>query len=331
LSCLHSVYAQHKWFFDSTHRTICPCAAFFQDLALDIQGWHAQGDGILLFADFNGDIRKPEIISFATSCGLLECVLSQHPMLLPPATFRCGACFGHSPIDGVWASNDVIVQAASILPVAISPGDHRAFLIDLNLNGTIGQPRFRVAHPPARRLTCTLPSVEAKYIDNLSAFCAWYHLSHHLDDLFWLAQLPDLDHSLFQMEMEKFDQIKAEGMRFAEKQFRRFHMGLVQFSPQLNYWHLSKLWHLVIRCHLGYRVHAETIRKMGHKLNVFDPLSLSLSAAQDCFRTASTRYQAAKPNHEILHQSFLFGSLQDPTLDDAHYWAIQELVCLEKV
>jgi len=181
-----------------------------------------------------------------------------------------------------------MVQAVSILPVAISPGDHRAFLVDLNLNETIGQPRFRVTRPPARRLTCTLPSVEAKYIDNLSAFCERYHLSHRLDNLFRLAQLPDLDHSLFQMEMEKFDRLKAEGMRFAEKRCRRFHMGLVQFSPQLNYWRLSKeLWRLVIRHQLGYRVRAETIRKMGCKLNVFDPLSLSLSAAQDCFCTAS--------------------------------------------
>jgi len=170
-----------------------------------------------------------------------------------------------------------------------------------------------------------------KYIDNLSAFCERYHLSHHLDNLFRLAQLPDLDHSLFKMEMEKFVQLKAEGMQFAEKRCHRFHMGLIQFSPQLNYWHLSKeLWCLVICCHLGYRVRAETIWKMGRRLNVFDPLSLSLSAAQDCFCMASTWYQATKPNHEILHQSFLFSHLQDPTLDDAHYQAIQELVCLEK-
>jgi len=82
---------------------------------------------------------------------------------------------------------------------------------------------------------------------------------------------------------------------------------------------------------LGYRVRAETIRKMGRKLNVFDPLSLSLSAAQDRFRTASIRYQAAKPNHEMLRQSFLFSRLQDPSLDDAHYRAIQKLVRLEKI
>jgi len=162
LSCLCSVYAQHKWFFDSTHYSICPCTALFQDLALDIQGWHTQGDGILLFADFNSDIWHPEIISFLNSCGLSECVLSQHPTLLPPATFCHGTCFSHLPIDGVWASDNVIIQVVSILLVAISPGDHQAFLIDLNLNETIGQPWFWVAHPLARHLTCTLPLVEAK-------------------------------------------------------------------------------------------------------------------------------------------------------------------------
>jgi len=226
----------------------------------------------------------------------------------------------------------VLLQAASILPVEISPGDHRAFLLDLQLNDTIGEPHFRVARPPARRLTCTLPAVEKKYTSSLLAFSERYHLSRRLENLFQLAQLPNLDHSLFQRKMEKFDKIKAEGMRFAEKRCRQFHMGLVQFSPQLNHWRLAKeLWRLVIHRRLGYKVRAATIQKLGQKLNEPNVLSSSLSDAKARFRAVSIQYENAKPNHEILRQSFLFGRLQDPTLDDVHLLAIQKLVRLEKV
>jgi len=127
---------------------LSPRAAFFVDLAQVIQDWHHQGDEVLLFADFNGDIRHQEVSLFALSCGLHECVLSRHPTLPPPATFKHGDRFGRSPIDGVWATEAVSICAASMLPVNMSPGNHRAFLLDLHLCDTIGEPWFRVARPP---------------------------------------------------------------------------------------------------------------------------------------------------------------------------------------
>jgi len=71
-------------------------------------------------------------------------------LLYPPATFRVGARFGSSPIDGVWASPGISLHAVLILPVSSSPGNHCAFLLDLQLRDTIGEPRLRVARPPAR-------------------------------------------------------------------------------------------------------------------------------------------------------------------------------------
>jgi len=150
LSRLRSVYAQHKRYFSSIGRFDCPRSAFFLDLAVCIQAWRAKGDEVLLFADFNGDIRHPEVSQFASSCGLQECILSRYPSLPPPATFRRGDHFGRSPIDGAWSTEGIFLSAAAIYPVDQGPGDHWAFLVDLHLRDTIGEPRLCVARPPAR-------------------------------------------------------------------------------------------------------------------------------------------------------------------------------------
>jgi len=40
-----------------------------------------------------------------------------------------------------------------------------------------------------------------------------------------MAQAPTLDHTTFKQEIDKFDQIKSEGMQHAEKRCRHLHMG----------------------------------------------------------------------------------------------------------
>jgi len=147
-----------------------------------------------------------------------------------------------------------------------------------------------------------------------------------------LAQQPDLDRAFFQLEMEKFDQLKADGMNFAEKRCQHLHMGAIQFLPDLNFWWNKKeLWRLVLHWHMGYWVHAMTVWKLAHKLLILDPLSLPLTTVRQYFQEAKQHYEALKPHHEILWHSFLLERLQDPTLSDEQHTAISKLVALERV
>ncbi len=139
---LWSVYAQHQHYFDAHGQSACPQVAFLSDLALFIIKLILQGDEILLLADFNSNICQPDILNFAIDCGLKECILSRHPNISVPATFKHGECYGQFPIDGAWATPGVIISQAMLCAVSHSPGDHRAMLLDLNLLDTIGEPRF---------------------------------------------------------------------------------------------------------------------------------------------------------------------------------------------
>jgi len=100
-------------------------------------------------------------------------------------------------------------------------------------------------------------------LEVLETYCQQYQLSHHLDVLFGLAQTTELDLQHFQSKIEKFDKIKADGMCMAEKCCCPLCMGLVQFFPELNQWHLQKeLWQLVIRHKVGHQVWANTIHHL---------------------------------------------------------------------
>ena len=95
-------------------------------------------------ANMNGDIWKEEISSFGISLGLQESILSAHPTLLPPITFKQGNQVGKSPIDGVWMSANLHASAVSLCPFSLSPGDHQATLVDINLALLIGEPHLSV-------------------------------------------------------------------------------------------------------------------------------------------------------------------------------------------
>ncbi len=71
--------------------------AFFHDIGIAIATWQADGDHIILMADMNGDIWKEEISTFGTSLGLQESILSAHPTLLPPVTFKQGNWWANHP------------------------------------------------------------------------------------------------------------------------------------------------------------------------------------------------------------------------------------------
>ena len=70
---------------------------------------------------------------------------------------------GSTPIDGIWATSDISISNACIMPTGYGIGDHRMFIIDFNTTDIIGSNPPKVVRPTARRLITRLPGVAAKY------------------------------------------------------------------------------------------------------------------------------------------------------------------------
>jgi hypothetical protein len=75
--------------------------------------------------------------------------------------------WGQLPIDGVWATRDVTVANACIMPAGYGIGDHRLFVIDLHTSSLVGTGPLRERQAASRRLNTRLPHVVAKYNKNL--------------------------------------------------------------------------------------------------------------------------------------------------------------------
>ena len=150
--------------------------AFLHDLGLAISTWQAASNSIILMADMNRDIQREEISSFVANLGLQESILAAHPTLLPPVTFKRGNREGRSPIDGIWMSVNLQASAVSLCPISLSPGDHHAALLDIDLTLLIGEPCLTIVRPKAWCLNTQLPQTKACYL----ALLEDHFLSHHL-------------------------------------------------------------------------------------------------------------------------------------------------------
>ena len=214
---LRSVYAQHRRFFDSQQRYVCPRSAFLEDLGTFIATKCSRGDAILLLADMNGDIRHPTLSTFASALQLHELILQKFPALPLPATFHRGGRSGSVPIDGAWATDDLTIDAISWRDAPSSPGDHRAIVLDLNLVDCIGEPRYSITRPPGRRLNCSLPVTRERYLTVLQQYSRQHQLEHRLNQLFLLAHSGRTSSGELLAALEKFDKLKADGMKRAEK------------------------------------------------------------------------------------------------------------------
>jgi hypothetical protein len=55
---VHSVYAQHQWYFNENWDDICPREAFTRDLCIELDLWLAMGDKVVILLDANDDMKQ---------------------------------------------------------------------------------------------------------------------------------------------------------------------------------------------------------------------------------------------------------------------------------
>ena len=187
-----------------------------------------------------------------------------HPPLL--STFMQGSHWGTKPIDGIWVSQDLPVAFSSWCSFAMSPGDHRAGVIDLDLAALIGEPHQTIIWPKACQLTCAIPSSWDAYNQLFLQSSHRHLLLPKLHALFVDSSLPTFDWNSFGPCIEALDTLKSQCMKHAEKHCQKLCMGQVPFSPDLmKFYFLQQLWLLVWRKKVGHRISSTKICHLSKK------------------------------------------------------------------
>ncbi len=95
--------------------------------------------------------------------------LNLREVILETREVQTGATFfrGSHPIDGLWASVDLDISNACVMPFGYGVGDHRAFILDIPLESLVGINPMRISRPTSRRLNSRIPGCGKAYIESL--------------------------------------------------------------------------------------------------------------------------------------------------------------------
>jgi hypothetical protein len=125
-------------------------------------------------------------------------------------TFFCGS----KPINGVWATQDIVITHACVMPVGIGIGDHRMFVIDVQEETILGTAPFRVIRFASHRLNTKVSNnATQKYLTKLEEGL----LRHRLIEKIGKLHMQCKSKKKFQNELNKLNRQSKDIMINAEK------------------------------------------------------------------------------------------------------------------
>jgi hypothetical protein len=84
---------------------------------------------------------------------------------------RTGVMFfwGSKPINGLWASSDLDISNACMMPFGYRIGDHHIFVLNIPLESLVGENPVKIVHPASCRLKFWLPGCSKEDVRSLES------------------------------------------------------------------------------------------------------------------------------------------------------------------
>jgi hypothetical protein len=225
-----SYQQQRRYFITKEKDLTCPRTWFRTDLVEQLEKWRAEGDRLIVCLDVNEDIYKKSIgkaLTNPSGLNMNEVVGDFTGEKLGATHFR-----GSKPIDGIWATKDIGVTGACVMPVGFGVGDHRMFIVDFRLDSMIGTNPPKVVRASSRRLNTKLPHVAEKYNSILERNI----ISHKLNSRLVAADASSSDNAIVKPKVDAIDKEAGDYMLHAKKNCRKIKSGRIPFSPEAAVW-----------------------------------------------------------------------------------------------
>jgi hypothetical protein len=126
---LGTVYQQHRQhLINKLNDDTCPRLRFREDLLYKMKQWHRKREQLILCLNANKNIYMGELgqqLMDLHGLGMKEFVGEFTARKLGATYFQ-----GSVPIDAIWATSEVTVANACVMPVGYGVGDHCLFVVD---------------------------------------------------------------------------------------------------------------------------------------------------------------------------------------------------------
>jgi hypothetical protein len=140
--------------------------------------------------------------------------------------------FQDTPIDGIFATPSIHLQAGGYLAFGEGPGvDHRALWLDISYQVAFGHSAPAMGQSNARRLTCEDPRIRQRYNELFRRF-----VQQHRLDLRAFNLQTQIQGSLTSNQQSKYEGIttlRTQGMSMATQGCHNLQMGEVEWNPEL--------------------------------------------------------------------------------------------------
>ncbi len=231
--------------------------------------WREQGDQLIVCLDANEDIYKKSLGKALTAwdgLAMKEVVGGFTGRRLGPTHFR-----GSKLIDGIWATSNVTISSACVMPVGFGTGDHRLFVIDVQVSLIIGTDPIRVVRPQARCLNTKIPQALEQYNEKLEDLVSWHRLVERSGKAY------ELDCPLAsESALNKIDSELKDYMLSAKKSCRKIKSGRIPFSPEAELWiRRVQFYKTLVRFWDGYQCNYGNLWRSARKLGIQNPMELT--------------------------------------------------------
>jgi len=266
-------YAQHRRFLimQRNDHTSCPRDKFREQLLHQLKQWREQGDRLIVCLDANEDIYRKALgkeLTDADGLALREVVGDFTNRKIGPTFFR-----GSKPIDGVWATSDITVANACIMPVGYGIGDHRLFVIDFCATDVIGHSQQRALRATSRRLNTRIPGAAKKYNETLEKLIIRHNMIQKIGKAYTDAGTRDE----VTTRARKVDGELGEYMTHAERNCRRIKSGVIPFSPESAIWiERTQVYRALLRHRAGQIRNVGNLKRKARKVNITDAMNITV-------------------------------------------------------
>ncbi len=157
-----TVFQQHRrHFINKLNILACPRERFHKDLWQQMKQWRAAGKRLVLCLDTNENIYRAKLgwqLMNLHSLGMKEVVGEFTSRQLGATFFR-----GSELINAIWATSDLEVAHACVMPVGYGVGDHCLFVVDFSTASMIGTCPPKIICPALHRLNTKIPGCVLQY------------------------------------------------------------------------------------------------------------------------------------------------------------------------
>jgi hypothetical protein len=181
---------------------------------------------------------------------------------------------GSEPINGVWATGNITMTNACVMPVGFGVGDHQLFVVDFATTTRVGSGLTTVVCPVLRRLNTKISGCADRYNRSLCRNI----LRHRLLERMVEAASSEDSKEVLAKTLNKLDQEGEAYMKHAEKKSRRLKSGRIPFSPEASLWiRQCQVYRSLLRWHDGKLRNYGNLRRTARRcqINVLSQLSIN--------------------------------------------------------